>query len=273
MSFGGSGNMVTKMRANLDDFVYAKTPQGSPLDATHQCMVSTMIDSQKNKTGRAEIETFYNQCKSKIAASSNGVDALFLPVEFYTYKANILVALKNAIAVDMAVQEFGDNDIRDALIEVQKRGGLVRNITNDRWYYVAQNKKNIGIYKFYVYKKYYMPLISAGIQVKFLETNSDLDIRNNNFMHLRYMVVYEPTKTTVFTGASHVKTGAFKNNFENQYVITNAKLVDEYSTHFAALWPRGLAWSDMPRKHEITKYAAEQQGSKPNMIKEMQETP
>lgn len=253
-SFAGSSNLTRGLRANIGSFQYADVMQDSELDRAHRCMVDGLIQFAKKTTTQDAMLASYQRCTGSLTYK-DGVEPYFLPMEFDRYKSKLLAAIKMATAIEIAAQKFKDKDIINAILDAQRRKIPVRLITDDRWHYTAITYRNEGSYHFRDYASFLLPFVRHRTDIRYLETNSDLNGIRNNVMNLRFMVVHEGARKTVFEGAGQSITDASDNSFDNQYVITQPELVRAYQNEFESLWTRGVAQNDMPTKHVLTSFA------------------
>lgn len=257
--FGGSGNIAEKLRNNFDNVDFMQVPQGSPLDVEHRCMVDTMAAAGHHPWVLEKIKETYRQCTEHMANDDKppAVDAYFLPAERNRYLKKLITGIHSATEIKAAVQVLADQNICIALAHAVKRGAKVRFLTDNIEYLNNFLPDKAILADASDCSKFY----KTDARFRFLETNSDFTDISGNTLHLRYFIINGKNGSTVFTGSSHIKSGAFSKNYENQYIITDPHLVGQYNDNFDALWDRALPPQQMPNAYVISTYAKEHQES------------
>lgn len=115
--------------------------------------------------------------------------------------------------LDVAIYEFTDTKIADAIAAAKKRGVTVRLISDRECSSEAAQRKALDIVK------------AAGIPIKI---NS-----HQGIMHLKVSII---DNTTVTTGSFNYTKSAQSENDENLVVINSAQISQQYETQFGRMW-------------------------------------
>lgn len=115
--------------------------------------------------------------------------------------------------LDVAIYEFTDTKIADAIAAAKKRGVTVRLISDRECSSEAAPKKALGIVK------------AAGIPIKI---NS-----HQGIMHLKVSIIDDSITTT---GSFNYTKSAQSENDENLVVINNTQISQQYESQFDRMW-------------------------------------
>ncbi|ADU27981.1 phospholipase D-like domain-containing protein [Ethanoligenens harbinense] len=115
--------------------------------------------------------------------------------------------------LDVAIYEFTDTKIADAIAAAKKRGVTVRLISDRECSGEAAQKKALNIVK------------AAGIPIRI---NSHPGI-----MHLKVSIIDDSVTTT---GSFNYTKGAQNENDENLVVLNNSQISQQYETQFNRMW-------------------------------------
>jgi len=266
--WGGSGNFANKMKTNFDDIILSVVPRGHKLDNKHNCIMEIFIRYGNLEVPANKQEKYFRECLNADGYEKepkHNLQVYFMPFERQEYLSLLMKSIEGASKIDAAFQVLADKGILNSLISASNRGAMVRIITDNSWYYlttpgVSAVAKRLDLSNKRLNQRlsFIRPLIEQRMAIRFMETNFDTPPSERNSMHLRFIITTNQSTKTVFTGSSHFKYGAFKKNYENQYVVHDPLLVSKYNDFFDELWLRALPWKDMPANYQITDYAYSQ---------------
>jgi phosphatidylserine/phosphatidylglycerophosphate/cardiolipin synthase-like enzyme len=127
----------------------------------------------------------------------------------------VLIGLINSAksSLDIAIYEFTDKNISDAVINAKKRGVTVRVISDKECSSESYQKEVLNA------------LLSAGIPVK-INTHSGL-------MHLKVSIIDNSIATT---GSYNYTIAAMDENDEVFVVLNDVKVAQDFDTQFVRMW-------------------------------------
>lgn len=153
---------------------------------------------------------------------SDGSVSVFFPRAGQDAEGELISTLNTASKkLDVAIYEFTDTKIADAIASAKQRGVTVRLMTDRENAGQSAQKKALGIVK------------AAGIPVK--------DNTHSGIMHMKVSII---DSGTVTTGSFNYTKSAQNTNDENLVIIRNATISSQYEAEFNAMWSDTKEYAD-----------------------------
>lgn len=235
-----SGNMTGGTSINHENWNFITTSVKSFFIQDHLCILNGMVEAG---AAAKVFKEYVKNCRSQITAKpEEDIRAYFSPVDKDTFKQIEILAAESKLIQGMSHRFSG---IFLQLTEkLLKEGKTVRFMFDDDIYWSANLRKDVGRNtRFEAFD--IMKLITAGLDVRYLETNQ-------NVYQLQHSKFFIFDSQVVFTGAGNLTTSAFSKNFENFYVIKIPSVAKSFSEQYAQYWDKmSTKAEDMPRDYVL----------------------
>lgn len=232
-----SGNLSTfGTSLHFDHWVTTTTTRDSNFFKTHMCVVSalqTAIDPNQDGIDEAiddpgVYRKSLDAClkKQKTLTISQAIETEFTAPMFSPDPENKIAKtliseigkVKPGQSISGAIQHFLHHGIAQALVKACKRGVPVTLLMDDD--VISGASEVPGVTDFFN-----QDLDNTCIKIRFMETNSEIF----QLMHNKYLIL---GYRRVFAGAGHFTYAALGDNYENFYLMQNAKIHNQYQELF-----------------------------------------
>lgn len=250
----GSANVSTYATTiAFENWVFAEFPRESHFVKSHYCAVDALrgdlYESAYSNTYGNKFSEIYRRCVEQIDVEPDPRYQVFFTPDPNTGALNALVsAMDNAkTSVDMAIQHFNDSRLaRQLALNGQNSNVKTRLILDDDTYY-GNGEVSSSDHSTYSYT-----LKNAGIDIRFIQTNGHMQY-GMQYQHNKYVVIDDQL---VFMGAGNFTTAAFgiafsanshwEANYENFYLLNDAKVAAQYKAHYEKLFSLGRSADELP---------------------------
>ncbi|WP_240536880.1 phospholipase D-like domain-containing protein [Bradyrhizobium elkanii] len=153
----------------------------------------------------------------------------------------------SARSVFLTSQDFGGPKIRRLLEGFLAKGGRLRLLLDDDWFYVRFLGERFGMadYEFAVgwilrtQRRY-----PSTFEVRYLETDNTAEFQTS--LHHKFIIFQGGSRDAVLFGSPNLKDGALLKNIENVYVVRDSDVVRRFVQFAEDSWSKALPDLEMP---------------------------
>lgn len=236
----GSGNMSTGTTIHHENWSFLTTNKNSYFYQVHECIKEGMLNIQS----RSKFKKFMTKCRANILAEEESdIKVYVVPSDGKVAMENIKTQFNNSISIEGAAHRFTHPAIASFIVNAENEGKRVRFILDDDIYWVGFRGKTTGASRYLEYINS-MKIISAGAEVRYMETN-----QNRWQLHHNKFLIFNFVNGTggVHTGAGNFTKAAFSKNFENYYYMTIPEAVKSFRKQFDHMYnDLGTSFEMMP---------------------------
>lgn len=221
----GSGNLTQGVGLHHENWSFLDVSAMSYFAQAHVCLMRGLIE---NGDVKAKFVDFMKNCRAKIPTlEETDLRSFFIPGDTAAMKADLREAFVNTSSLDVAAHRFSNRFLISEIENLLSAGRRVRLIADDDVYWAGLFGRNMGsndpneastIFK----------LGERGTEVRYFETNSRFKLLHHN----KYLIFDKK----VFTGAGNLTEAAFKENFENFYLIEIPSAVKAFHSQYKHAW-------------------------------------
>ena len=239
--FGSANLTTTSTTIHFDNWVFSRFAADSHFIASHDCARDALFADRYDDRGRypAVFRSTIDACLDGIpAAEDPRFRVFFTPDPEETPLDEITAAMAGAgTSVDMAIQHFSAYPLGEQLRDNGNDSAVrARLLMDDDTHY---DEGDQGGSDFIMYDAL---LRGSGVEMRFLQTNRHLDY-GWQYQHNKYVIIDDDA---VFCGAGNFTVSAFRDNYENFYLIRQPAFTAQYRAHFDALYALGKEAADLP---------------------------
>ncbi len=240
IAFGSANLTSTGLGVNFENWNFFSGQSSDDFVADHLCGVRSMVAARNAGKIEDDPRVFRQTLKSCLSNQSleeSGYVVMFAPDPADQVFKVLEKQIDDVVAsgrIRMAAYFFTHLGIAQALQRARQRGVEIHLILDDDILLPGSIR---GQRQFYL--DVLQPAVS-GFQVRIFDTNEEIyQMQHNKFLILEG--VKEKSKVRVFAGAGQFTLSAFKNNYENFYLIENLEVVSDFQILFDTLWVNGAA--------------------------------
>ncbi len=240
-----SGNMSSGTTLHHENWHFLTTSKESYFYQAHDCVRQGMLD-ENISSRRAKFKKFLKGCRDNISVKEeDDIKTYFVPSDGKIAMDNILMNMKKASSVDIAVHRFTHPDLINGLVA---KKDAVRFISDDDLYWTGIKRGTVGsnmIFEYYNLEK----IQKSGAKIKFMETNEGARLLHHN----KFIIFnYEDQSRAVHTGAGNFTKAAFSKNFENYYFITIPEITQKFARQYHFMFDiQASSTQEMPNEYVL----------------------
>lgn len=247
LAFGSANLSPQGLSVNFENWHFVRTTRDSALGRDHLCLVESMRKARLVRQSEDDPVVFrqhLDSCLSYKRLNRADVDKILENSGAFTMMApdphdRVFKVLRSQIEqmesdglIQMAAYFFMHRQLVEVLHEAVRRGVKVELLVDDD----IQVEGSISKQKVF-YDEFLAPE-KSGFSVRVFDTNESIfQLQHNKFMILHN--VGAAKRTRVFTGAGQFTHSAFRNNYENFYLVQTPEVVDTVKSLFTQLWAMG----------------------------------
>lgn len=246
----GSGHPGRGLTINFDHWLFLDGQASSDMWKSATCFANAVETITLEKLGVQHAFPLYAACAIP-KSPDQAIQSFYMPMERASFISTLDAAVRNAHSIDIAMFSVGSPDMLAALQASLRQGGQLRLLLDDdvSWafrYPCTNCNASPEWMRDWVY-----PLMEAGAEIRFMETNHHCQA---NVLHQKLMITKGAGKTTVLLGSSNFTKAALGTlqssnmigNIENNYLTSDASLVQQAQRGFDEMWDRATVLDNLP---------------------------
>lgn len=225
-----SGNMSSGVVLHHENWHFITLGSDTYFAQAHLCMMNAELDHYQSKT---EYRNYIESCLGEIQQpQESDIKAYFVPADRMAASNQLIDAVYNAEAVDVAAHRFSYTKLVSSLKSVLGHNVPVRLVADDDMWWAGQGQQVGDNLSFEYYNA--KSLETRGAELRWMETNHEQHLLHHN----KFLVFDMPEgeKDAVFCGAGNLTGTGFSENWENYYYVTIPEVVDAYKKQYEHLW-------------------------------------
>jgi hypothetical protein len=228
----GSANMSSGIVTHHENWNFVTTSPRSYFAQNHLCAIHALVEAGDSK---ASFREFMTSCRAKIQGPpEEDIQSYFAPADGSQASAVLLKAIASSHEIEIAAHRFSYNKMREALDEKLSSPDPARvKIVLDDDLYWAGHHHNTGPNTFQEFLDV-DALVEKGAEARYMQTNQwEHQLHHNKFMIFNDAGNGAPA---VFTGAGNFTGAAFKDNFEDFYLVQIPSVVEAFEKQYRHLF-------------------------------------
>jgi phosphatidylserine/phosphatidylglycerophosphate/cardiolipin synthase-like enzyme len=243
--FGSANLTATGSTLHFENWAFGRFPSDSHFIASHRCARDGLVADIDTGSGYPDaFESTYDACVAGLSATADPNYTVWFTPDAEEDALNALVAEVGSAtsSVDLAVQHFSNYTLGTAIRAAGRDSSIATRVLldDDTWYDVGE----VGGSDRALYDALFD---GEPLDIRFLQTNYYFDF-GWQFMHDKVVVVDDDA---VFCGAGNFTEVAFRDNYENFYMIRDAAVVSQFTAEYDRLWGLAKASADLPADPEF----------------------
>jgi hypothetical protein len=235
-----SGNLSSGVVLHHENWHFLRVSARTHFAKAHVCLMDGMLDHFRTKD---EYKTFIKSCRDAApVGEESDLKTFFVPGDGNRASAAVRDGIRTSSFIGINAHRFSFKLIRSELEDrlAGPNPPTVQLTVDDDIWWAGHGNDTVPNTK----DEFEMlePLVKAGVDVRYLETNH----RNGLLHHNKFMVFEGAQGTSIFAGAGNFTGTAFSDNFENFYVISVPHIVEAMKEQQQHLFSLGTAEEDLP---------------------------
>lgn len=252
----GSGNANYSLYGTRDVWVYVTVPvtdQSNKIYTQINCQVDVLLRTEwQAGVKKDDISRSYSGCLGGPARfdESETFTSYLLPVSGAPHPLLDELIPKLAGSSDsifLTSQDLGGRKLPGILQQFAQRGGSLRILLDDDWFYVRFLGETFGMADFDFATGWLQSLSASfpnNVQIRYLETDNTANFQTS--LHHKFMVFQGKAAPIVLFGSPNLKDGAFVSNIETLWVTSRPEITEPFLTEVDRLWNSALPEGSMP---------------------------
>ncbi|MFK7987278.1 MAG: phosphatidylserine/phosphatidylglycerophosphate/cardiolipin synthase family protein [Sandaracinaceae bacterium] len=243
--FGSANLTATGSTLHFENWAFARFPSDSHFVASHACARDALYADRDIGAGYPDaFESTYDTCVAGLSATPDPDFAVWFTPDADEAALNALVSeVEGASAsVDLAVQHFSNYTLGTAIRASGRDSAIATRVLldDDTWYDVGE----VGGSDRALYDALFD---GEPLDIRFLQTNYYFEF-GWQFQHNKFVTVDDDA---VFCGAGNFTEVAFRDNYENFYLLRDPEVVAQFTAEYDRLWALSKASSGLPADPEF----------------------
>ncbi len=255
----GSGNANYSLYSTRDVWVLAEATAadaGAPLVKQLDCQFMVLQDSRWatgiHPTAWADA---YSDCLGGTPSYdvTKQFAAFLLPLRWLPGRREPILdevipkLTASSTTIFLTSQDLGGRKIPAALEAFLQRGGKLRILLDDDWFYTRFFGEDLGMASF-DFATGWLESMSEKypdrLEIRYLETDNTANFQTS--LHHKFMVFETASGPAVLFGSPNIKDGALLRNIESLFLVRDPTIVAAFVAEVTYLWAHARSENDMP---------------------------
>lgn len=240
----GSANLSLGFSLHHENWNFIRIPSNTYFAQVHLCLREGLLNHAESIP---QFSKFIEDCRKQIPfAAETDVDIFLVPGEGQLAEKALQEAMQKSEFVDIAAHRFSNKAIADGIRRRLQNAQTTRLVADDDLFWVrnrniatSRNTSNEG--------RLTAELMTLGLKTHFMETNHSIFQLHHN----KFLIFYGANYNAVFAGAGNLTNAAFRNNFENYYLIRIPQIVERYRQQYTYLWKTSTEANKLPKSNVL----------------------
>lgn len=254
----GSGNINYSLYGTRDVWLHTVV-SGSDgeggISEQLNCQVEVLINPYFTKPFKVlELANEYSNCIKRVRAlNTNEFTAYLIPMKWLPGGRDPILddvlpkLFSTATSIFITTQDLGGRKILNMIEGFVSRGGQLRLLLDDDWFYVRFLGSDFGMASAELAENWLSVMAQKypkNITIRYLETDNTASFQTS--LHHKFIVFEGNQKPTVLFGSPNIKDSALTKNIETVYVVREKNIIDSFLKESSYLWGKGRANDEMP---------------------------